>query len=235
MTILIFNWNTENRKIITIFDEKSMRTIHFENPHRQKHFEFFNSMNHPHFCITTNVEITQLLPFFKENQIPITPGIVYLIAHVANQIQEFRWRIREDQVVEHESVHPSFAVLTEASDVFSFCMVEYKRDANDFVVRAQAQMEKMKTDPSFEDEPGRDDYLFLSTIPWVSYTSIQHAMHYHPSDSIPRITWGKFIRENNKILMPLSVQVHHAIVDGRHAGQYFQMFETLANNLNTLF
>jgi len=28
--------------------------------------------------------------------------------------------------------------------------------------------------------------------------------------------------------MPLSVQVHHAVVDGRHVGEYFQKIETMA-------
>ena len=89
----------------------------------------------------------------------------------------------------------------------------------------------MKSNPSLEDQPGRDDYLFLSAIPWVSFTSIQHAMHFHPHDSVPRISWGKFFEQNGKILMPVSIQAHHALVDGRHMGAYF---ETLQIHLNSI-
>ncbi len=212
-----------------------MREIIFENPHRQKHFQFFNSMNHPHFNITANVEITHLLAFLKKNSWPITPSIVYLISRVANDIREFRWRIREGKVFEYEKVSPSFSVYTEVADVFSFCNVEYEKDSKNFIQRAFKKSEKMKTEPSFEDEVGRDDFLFLSSIPWVSFTSFEHAMQHHPSDSVPRIAWGKFFEINGKIQMPLSVQVHHAVVDGRHVGQYFQKIEEMAMNPETYF
>ncbi len=205
-----------------------MKTIHFDHPHRQKHFAFFNGMNHPHFNICANVEITALLPWLRENGIPFTPAIVYLIARTANEIPEFRWRIRGDAVVEHETVQPSFTVYTDVADVFSFCTVPYSPDFTAFTTAAKEKMDRMKAAPSLEDDAGRDDFLFLSSIPWVSFTGFQHAMQFHPQDSVPRMTWGKYFEENGRIRMPLSVQVHHAIVDGRHVGAYFQQIETLA-------
>ena len=212
-----------------------MRKIIFENPHRQKHFEFFNTMSHPHFNITANVDVTHLFPFLKKNKLPMTSSMVYLISRVANEIPEFRWRIREGKVFEHETVQPSFTVFTEAADVFSFCTVDYEKEAKNFIRKASEKGKKMRTNPSFEDEFGRDDFLFLSSIPWVSFTSFEHAMRHHPSDSIPRIVWGKVFEMNGKMQMPLSVQVHHAVVDGRHVGKYFQKIEEIAMNPESYF
>lgn len=208
----------------------NMKEIIFKNRHRQKHFEFFNTMNHPHFSITANVEITHLLKYLKEKSLPITPSLVYLIARAANEIPEFRWRIRNGKVFEHKTVQPSFTVFTEVADVFSFCTVTYEPNAKKFIQRAYKKSNLMLKEPIFEDEEGRDDYLFLSSIPWVSFTGLEHAMHHHPSDSIPRITWGKFFGVNGKTQMPLSVQVHHAVADGRHVGYYFQKMESMAKD-----
>ncbi len=202
-----------------------MKEIVFSSPHRKKHFDFFNHMNHPHFNITANVEVTQFLNYIKANKLPLTFSLVHILAKAANDINEFRWRIRGEQVVEHQLVHPSFTVPTEEADVFSFCTVPFENNSAKFIQEAQRINEAMKTNPSIEDEPGRDDYLFMSAIPWVSFTSIQHAMHYHPHDSVPRISWGKFFDLNGKKMMPLSVQAHHALVDGRHIGAYFQNVE----------
>jgi chloramphenicol O-acetyltransferase type A len=202
-----------------------MKKIELSDPHRKKHFEMFNGMNHPHFNITARVEISSFLNILKIRNIPFTPAIVYVISRVANEIAAFRQRIRMNSIYEHESVHPSFAVTTEASDVFSFCYVPYVPDASKFINSALEQMKKMKTQPSLEDEDERDDYLFLSVLPWIHFTSIQHAMSYHPHDSVPRITWGKYQQEGEKIWMPLSVQVHHAIVDGRHVGSFFEQMQ----------
>lgn len=207
-----------------------MKTVDFSNPHRKKHFDFFRGMNHPHFSVTANVDLGELLPYLKNENLSVHISLVYLLSLMANEIPEFRWRIRGDEVVEHPLVHPSFTVPTDMADVFSFCTVDFSHDSKVFFNKARKVMDKMKTDPSLEDEPGRDDFLFMSTFPWVSFTNIQHAMHYHPSDSVPRIVWGKIFEQNGKTLMPLSVQAHHAIVDGRHIGQFFQNFEALVTH-----
>jgi len=186
-------------------------------------------MNHPHFNICANVDITKLLGKLKQLNMPFTPSIVYFTTKTANEIPEFRWRIRGDVVVEHEAVHPSFTVFTEVADVFSFCEAKYQPDFKSFVKEAAEKIEKMKTDPDFNDEHGRDDYLFMSSIPWVSFTGFQHAMSFHPCDSVPRITWGRYFKENDKYKMPLSVQVHHALVDGRHVGLYFNKLQELVD------
>lgn len=210
-----------------------MKYIVFDNPHRQKHFEFFRNMNHPHFSITANVEIGPLLSQIKKEQLPFMPTLVWITSHTANELAPFRQRIRGEMIVEHGIVHPSFAVDTDAADVFSFCEVPFSTDFHLFINQAIERIEKMKSSPTFEDEENRDDYLFLSSIPWISFTAITHAMSYHPHDSVPRITWGKYFEENGKILLPLSVQVHHALVDGKYVGYFFQNFEKHCNTVLT--
>jgi len=212
-----------------------MKPITFENEHRKKHFDFFNGMNHPHFNITTNVDVTDAIAFFKLGALPTTFSLVYILSRAANELKEFRWRIRNGKIVEHAKVHPSFSVPTNDTDVFSFCTVNYDPKAIVFIADAKKVSDAMKTDPSLEDEEGRDDYLFMSAIPWVSFTSMQHAMNYHPHDSVPRISWGKFFTQNERLLMPLAVQVHHALVDGRHMGHYFEKVEKMLADPKEVF
>lgn len=204
-----------------------MRELIFTDPHRQKHFEMFNHMNHPHYCICAEVDITELLSYLRQHDLMFTPAIVYLISRVANELAPFRQRIRGEKIIEHDQVNPSFSVPTKVSDVFSFCEVAYQASAHHFMNAAKAQMKKMEENPVFDDQE-RDDYLFLSALPWIRFTGLTHAMHYHPCDSVPRISWGKYVQEGNRVKMPLSLQVHHALVDGRHVGQYYLRWEELA-------
>ena len=202
-----------------------MKKIEFTNPHRKKHFDYFRSMNHPHYSITANVDISSFLQRINDENLKFTPSMVYQLSAVAHQIPAFLQRIRGEEAVQHEFVHPSFSVSTKVSDVFSFCRVDYQGNFKDFYHRAINKIEQMQSNPVFEDEEGRDDFLYLSAVPWVSFTSISHAMHYHPHDSIPRISWGKYFKDGDKTLMPLSLTAHHALVDGRNMGEYFNLFE----------
>ncbi len=58
-----------------------------------------------------------------------------------------------------------------------------------------------------------------------SFTSFTHPIHMNPVDSIPRIAWGKFFSKGDRIKMPLSVQIHHALADGIHVGRYFNLVQ----------
>ncbi len=78
----------------------------------------------------------------------------------------------------------------------------------------------MKEHP-WVDAVGRDDYLYMTAIPWVSFTSFMHPMHLQPADSVPRFAWGKFFEEGNLLKMPLNVQAHHALMDGVHMGRFY--------------
>ncbi len=207
-----------------------MKKLTFTDEHRRRHFDFFRRMAQPHFNICANVDISALLSWLRKEELPFTPAIVYCISRTANEIPEFRQRIRGEQAVEHEAVHPSFTVMTEASDVFSFCTVHYQPGFRPFLQRSLQQMEAMQEKPSMEDEEGRDDFLFLSAIPWISFTGLQHAMHSPAIDSVPRIAWGRYFREGEKIKMPLSVQAHHALVDGRHMGAYFEEIQSFLHH-----
>ncbi len=200
-----------------------MKEIVFDNIHRKKHFEFFLKMDQPHFGLTFLIDITSFLQYIKREDLPFTASMVYILSYTANEIPAFRYRIRGEQVVEHELVHPSFTVMTKVSDVFSFCSVPFSYSASEFILRTIKKMEEMEYNPSFEDEEGRDDYLFMSAMPWISFTSVMHPMHYHPVDSVPRIAWGKYEKKEGKVMMPVSLQAHHAVVDGIHFGKFFEL------------
>ncbi len=197
-----------------------MRTIDLSTWPRRKHFEVFNAFDYPHINLTANVEITALQALVKQRSLSLNITLVYLFARVANAIPEFRYRIRDGQVVEHDVVHPSTTILTE-DDLFSFCTIPYVEDYATFAEEAEDIIAHIQEHFRLEDEPGQDDLLYMTSIPWVSFTSLQHPIHMHPVNSVPRISWGKFFAEGDALKMPLSVQVHHALMDGVHIGRYF--------------
>jgi chloramphenicol O-acetyltransferase type A len=127
-------------------------------------------------------------------------------------------------VVEHEIVHPATTILTD-EDLFSFCFFEYAEDFSLFAARAAEQIAYVKEHRTLEDEPGRDDWLFMTAIPWVSFTSFMHPLDLYPADSVPRFAWGKLFEDGEFLKMPLSVQGHHALMDGVHVGRYFAEVE----------
>ena len=198
-----------------------MRTIDLETWPRREHFRLFTAKDFPYFSLVANVDLTAFYPVVKQRGIAFTIAIAYVIARAANEIPEFRYRIRGREVVEHEIVHPSITILT-GDDLFSFCTFVYTQDFSSFAARATEQIAYVKEHHTIEDEPGRDDYLFMTAIPWISFTSLVHPVQLSPADSVPRIAWGRYFGQGEGLQMPLNLQAHHALIDGIHAGRFYE-------------
>ena len=201
-----------------------MKIIDLKTWTRRDHYEFFTTFEYPHFSLCADLDITQFLSMIKDKGISFTAGIMYLIARTANGIPEFRHRVREGNPIEHDVVHPGTTILTK-NDLFAFCTVEYIADFKEFIKISEKEISWVKTHPSLEEKIPDDSMLFLTSIPWVSFTSFMHPLKLNPPDSVPRFAWGKYRQQGERIVMPFSVQAHHAVVDGLHAGRFYSQIQ----------
>lgn len=210
-----------------------MQTINLKTWKRANHFEFYKNMDYPHFNICADVSLTQIYRAAKENRISLFQIILYAVSRAANTVEELRYRIRDEAVVIHPAIHPSFTVLAQ-DNLYGFGYVDYNEDIKVFVRSVEKETERSKDTPSLSDESGRDDYIFISTLPWIRFTGLSHPIHMHPADSIPRITWGKYENRGDEVVMPLSVQVHHGLADGYHIGRFYSEFQALVDDTDSL-
>jgi chloramphenicol O-acetyltransferase type A len=201
-----------------------MRKIDLDSWHRRTHYELYRGMDFPHFSLTIRLDLTNFLPYIKERGDSFTVCMMYLAAKAANRIPEFRIRIREDAVIEHEVIHPSATILTD-DELFTFCSVRYSEDFSVFAPRAAERIAFFKANPTLEDGDWQDSLLFMTSMPWIHFTSMHHP-EISVNDSVPRVAWGKFIQEGDSIKMPLNVQAHHALIDGLHVGRFFETFQS---------
>ncbi|MGM0442294.1 MAG: CatA-like O-acetyltransferase [Elusimicrobiota bacterium] len=205
-----------------------MKFIDIDNWNRKKQFKFFSKMDYPHFNICFEMDLTPVYGFVKESGISIFKSILYFAVRTANDIEEFRYRIRDGKVIMHSKVHPSVTVRVKEEE-FSFCPVDYDRNAKKFFEALKIKIREVKENPVIEDNPERDDFLFITSIPWISFTSIQHPVNIKTEDSVPRISWGKYFDKDGKIMLPFSVQAHHGLMDGIHMGKFRKKLQDYFN------
>ena len=39
----------------------------------------------------------------------------------------------------------------------------------------------------------------------------------------PMVTWGKYFEQDNKIIIPVTIQIHHAVADGYHCSLFYSI------------
>lgn len=206
-----------------------MKTIDRATWPRNSQYEFFRQLPSPHFNITSSVDVAVLVSRRKSEGISLFNAVLFAIMTAANTVPEFRMRFRGNTVVEHNMVHASPTIPID-NDRFAFCSIEYVPDWNMFDMRCTSALEMAKKQNLLvEHVGGTDEWIFLSCLPWINFTAMTNPNN-GPDDCIPRITWGKIVGQNSSWMMPVSVQVHHALVDGIHVGKFY---ETLSKTIVT--
>ncbi len=134
---------------------------------------------------------------------------------------EFRRRILNGGIVEYARCRTSHTVALE-DETYCYCTLESAMPFAEYLPYAKREQERAKAARSIEEDAAdTGDLLFISTLPWLSYTALVQPVP-APADSNPRITWGRFYAEGEKTLLPVSVLCNHALVDGLHIAALYR-------------
>ena len=91
---------------------------------------------------------------------------------------------------------------------------------------------KSAAQQSFLDQDCETDALiYISTTPWFDLTSCTNERDFERDDNIPRITWGKYVRQDDRETLGLSIEVNHRFVDGVHLGRFYEALQQKINDL----
>jgi chloramphenicol O-acetyltransferase type A len=193
---------------------------------RRSAYEFFRGFDIPSFNICTRLDVTRLKQAVKASGVGSLSLAYHFIAiRLANEIAPFRYRLEGERVRVHPAVHGSTTVLRE-DESFSFVTLKYQRDFATFAHQGAAAIERSsRFDAPFEPAEYGTATVHLTALPWMHFSSYSNARKWGPHDSIPKIAFGRIDAEGDRLWMPLSVEVHHALMDGLHVGRFVQGFE----------
>ena len=225
--------NAENHEIPTLDAKYTIvQKIDLNTWKRREHFEFFYRNDYPQYNLCANVDVTRYLDYCRKNGLSFYYAMIFASTQVANSIENFRYRIREDkQIVLHDTLHPGFTdmIKGDACQLFKMVVVEMEVGLHEFVAKAK-RISDAQTNYFGNPVETRDDLLYITCIPWVSFTSMSHTLRLGSDDAVPRISWGKYFKQADVVLLPFSVQAHHSFVDGIHIGQYFEQLQSFLNS-----
>lgn len=189
--------------------------------HRRDRFELFDSFESPLLNITFNLEVPDFRSYCKEKGYPPFHFFLYALFQSLMKVENFRYRLHKGEVIKIDRLIPSYTVMNQ-NNVLNFTRFEHSNDLKTFIDRSLAAREestnadKLLHSATEFSEREIKDYVFITSIPWLDFTSIQHPVNKLASVDIPALAWGKFRTVGENISMPFSVQVHHGFVDGYH-------------------
>ena len=198
-----------------------MQIVEKESWPRREVYEFFAGMSHPFYALTFPVDVTPLRAWCKERGLSFYAAMVYGVTKAMERVDAFLYKDRGGQIVKVDRLVPSFTDLHPGSEQFHIVTLEAGDNLADFCRRARA---KSAAQTVFISESGPwapDELVYFSCLPWFPLTAATNERDADPSDSIPRVTWGRWEARDGCTLLSLSLELNHRLLDGAHVGRFY--------------
>ena len=198
---------------------------------RREYFEHYHSAVPCTYSVSLRLDVSAVL----ESGAKLYPAMLYSLAAVVNRHAEFRTAIGgSGEVGVFSEMLPCYTVFHPESETFSNIWTEYRPRFADFLSAYRLDIERYGRVPGFEGKPGTPPNSFtVSMIPWISFDGFNLNLQKGYDYLLPIFTMGKYCEDGCRRLLPLAIQVHHAVCDGFHVSRFAAELQELLNDGRT--
>lgn len=203
---------------------------------RRDNYAFFRNFLNPWFSVATELDCTEARAAAKAAGRSFFLHYLYAVVRAVNEIPEFRYRTdAQGNVVFHDRVDVITPIAVPGR---TFCTVRipYHEDFERFYAEARAIVagipedgDPYGTEKTLQAQ-GDYDVFLLSAVPDLFFTSVTYAQQAPGQPTqYPLMNVGKAVMRGGRLVMPFSLFVNHAFVDGAHIARLVEKAGTYLN------
>lgn len=206
--------------------------IDLEQYPRREHYEHYLHRVRCGYGMTVQIDVTEVVHLAKEKGIPFYAAEIYMLSRVVNAHPEFRMCRNENGELGYwESSNPSYTVFHRDTETFSSIWTEYSSDFREFLQNYREDAAQYGNCHAFDAKPGQTPNMFnVSSIPWAHYTDFHLDLFDGGDYLLPIFTLGKYEGREERLFLPVTAQVHHAVCDGFHLSRFMAELQALADS-----
>jgi len=126
----------------------------------------------------------------------ISLAIHYFALRIANEIEPFRYRLKDGKVFVYDAVNGGTTVLLP-NETFTYAYFNYQRNFEKFITDMGKAVDDVRSGSGALKPTMRDDVIYHTTLPWITFYQFCACAHQGRGDSIPRIVFGRFTKGAN--------------------------------------
>jgi chloramphenicol O-acetyltransferase type A len=197
--------------------------IDVETWERRASFQFFKDFTEPYHGVCLRVDCTATYRYAKQHRLSVFLSLLHRSLMAAQQVENFRTRVVDGTVWRYEVINGGSAV-GRANGTIGFGHYQFRERIEEFVREAAVELDRVRLREDLERYPDVN-LIRYSVLPWFDFTSLSHARDFTRGDTAPLITFGKITEADGRSTMPVSIHVHHALIDGLHVAQFVEKFQ----------
>lgn len=204
------------------------KVVDIEKYYRRGVFRHFTEDCKCSVSMTARVDVTALVEYSKRRGTKFYINFLYILSRVLNSRDDYKmgylWETNE--LICYDVINPTQYVFHEDTETCTPVYTSYSEDYNIFYKNALDDVERAKNDREYNlDIVNHPNWFDASYISWLSYDSMNIELPDGYLFFPPIVNWGRYRRENDRLVMPVSVRLNHAIADGFLAANVFRLLQ----------
>lgn len=185
------------------------------------------------YSLTARLDITAL----RAGGLPLYPAMLYALSAVVNRHEEFRTALDgEGQPGIFDALSPCYTVFHKDTETFSNIWTDFSESYAAFFAGYRQDLQQYGEIHRLAAKPGPPENTFpVSMLPWTTFDSLHLNLQRGYAYLLPIFTMGKFYEDGGKTLLPIAVQVHHAVCDGFHVSRFLAEVQELLDHPSRSF
>ncbi len=182
--------------------------------------------------LTVDIDVTNLIEFSKSHDLKFYPAMIWVVSKVVNEHDEFKYSWdNKGNLIKWDYISPSYAEFHKEDENFTKMVTDFSDSIFEFHERFMLDREKHKMERAFvANQPL--NFFDVSCLPWVKYNHFDVHVFDEGKFLAPVITWGKYELERERYIMPVTMNIHHAVADGFHLSRFFNEVQELINSIS---
>ena len=195
---------------------------------RKEYFEHYFSNVPCTYSMTVKLDITKI----RERQIKLYPAMLYYLTTIVNRHSEFRTSFNEnDELGIYSEMIPCYTVFHKHTETFSNLWTVYTSNIEEFLAEYENDILQYGNQKGMMAKPNVPSNNFsVSMIPWATFEGFTLNLQKGYDYLKPIFTMGRYYQKAGRTLIPLAIQVHHAVCDGFHVCRFIDELQELINS-----
>ena len=190
-------------------------------------FTMWMSSPQPMVTLVRTFDVNRLRKVSRKTGIKFTVLLCWCIGKAASQVDEFFLLPMEGKLFKYDQLGIN-VIVTNAKGGISLVDVPFSNDLSQFnadYLELTCQASKTCVSTSLEDRM----IVGTSALPQMELDCIVN--QYSGRFNNPFLAWGRYRKGWFKTTLPISLQFHHAQMDGAHACRFLQHLQDEMNKL----
>lgn len=196
---------------------------------RADYFSYFMSVGTT-IEFTAKVDVTKMLERCKKDKLNFQAVMLYQLYKVVNTIENFKLDVLEDKLIKWDKIVPTFSSMNKNSKLFCTLYADMQENWVDYNKQYQNTVENYADSTTIVPQGNLPENVFnVSCIPWLHFEHFSSNSKAIENKVIKMITFGKYEQIDGCFILPLTIQISHAIADGYHVALFFEKLQEELN------